>query len=214
MELEKIIKNAVLSFDPDKLDEAVKRSLEMGYSALDIINALTSALKVVGDKFENGEIFLVQLIVAGEASKSVTSKYLEPLIKEAGGRRETLGRVVIGTVAGDIHEIGKNIVASMLTAAGFEVIDLGTDVPVEKFVEAVKKYKPDILGLSALLTTTMHVQKEIIEALKKADLREKVKVIVGGSPVTKNWSEEIGADGYAENAVEAVKLAKKLVGAE
>ncbi|HIE22643.1 MAG TPA: cobalamin-binding protein [Candidatus Korarchaeota archaeon] len=159
-------------------------------------------------------MFLVQLIVAGEASKSVTSKYLEPLIKETGGRRETLGRVLIGTVAGDIHEIGKNIVASMLTAAGFEVIDLGTDVPVEKFVEAVKKYEPDILGLSALLTTTMHVQKEVIEALKKADLRKKVKVIVGGSPVTKDWAEEIGADGYAENTVEAVKLAKKLVGAE
>lgn len=214
MELEKIIESAVLSFDPDKLDEAVEKSLKMGYSALDIINALTSALKVVGDKFEKGEIFLVQLIVAGEASKSVTSKYLEPLIKETGGRRETLGRVLIGTVAGDIHEIGKNIVASMLTAAGFEVIDLGTDVPVEKFVEAVKKYEPDILGLSALLTTTMHVQKEVIEALKKADLRKKVKVIVGGSPVTKDWAEEIGADGYAENAVEAVKLAKKLVGAE
>jgi len=214
MELEKIIESAVLSFDPDKLDEAVEKSLKIRYSALDIINALTSALKVVGDKFEKGEIFLVQLIVAGEASKSVTSKYLEPLIKETGGRRETLGRVLIGTVAGDIHEIGKNIVASMLTAAGFEVIDLGTDVPVEKFVEAVKKYEPDILGLSALLTTTMHVQKEVIEALKKADLRKKVKVIVGGSPVTKDWAEEIGADGYAENTVEAVKLAKKLVGAE
>ncbi len=214
MDLEKTIEEAILSFDPDKLDEAVKKSLDSGYSALDIINALTSALKVVGDKFEKGEIFLVQLIVAGEASKNVTSKYLEPLIKEEGGKRETLGRVVIGTVEGDIHEIGKNIVSSMLTAAGFEVVDLGTDVPVDKFIEAVKKYKPDILGLSALLTTTMHVQKKVIEALKKENLREKVKVIIGGSPITREWAEEIGADGYAEDAVEAVRLAKKLIGAE
>ena len=111
-------------------------------------------------------------------------------------------------------EIGKNIVASMLTSAGFEVIDLGTDVPVEKFVEAVMKYKPDILCLSALLTTTMHVQREVIEALKRAGLKKKVKVLVGGSPVSLSWAREIGADGYAEDAVEAVKLAKKLVGAE
>ncbi|RLG39436.1 MAG: cobalamin-binding protein [Thermoproteota archaeon] len=214
MDLEETIKEALLAFDPDKLEEAVKKSLEGGHSALDIINALTSALKVVGDMFEKGEIFLVQLIVAGEASKNVTSKYLEPLIKEAGEKRETLGRVVIGTVAGDIHEIGKNIVASMLTAAGFEVIDLGTDVPVEKFVEAVRQYKPDILGMSALLTTTMHVQEEVIEALKRESLRDKVKVMVGGSPVTQSWADEIGADGYAEDAVEAVKLAKKLIGAE
>ena len=214
MDLEKTIKEAVLSFDPDKLEEAVKKSLESGYGALEIINALTSALKVVGDMFERGEIFLVQLILAGESSRNVTSKYLEPLIKKEGGKREALGRVVIGTVAGDIHEIGKNIVASMLTSAGFEVIDLGTDVPVEKFVDAVRKYKPDILCLSALLTTTMHVQKEVIEALKRAGLREKVKVVVGGSPVTLSWAEEIGADGYAEDAVEAVRLAKKLVGVE
>ncbi|RLG46958.1 MAG: cobalamin-binding protein [Thermoproteota archaeon] len=214
MDLEKTIKEAVLSFDPDKLEEAVKKSLESGYGALEIINALTSALKVVGNMFERGEIFLVQLILAGESSKNVTSKYLEPLIKKEGGKREALGRVVIGTVAGDIHEIGKNIVASMLTSAGFEVIDLGTDVPVEKFVDAVRKYKPDILCLSALLTTTMHVQKEVIEALKRAGLREKVKVVVGGSPVTLSWAEEIGADGYAEDAVEAVRLAKKLVGVE
>jgi len=214
MNLEETIREALLAFDPDKLEEAVKKSLDSGHSALDIINALTSALKVVGDMFEKGEIFLVQLIVAGEASKNVTSKYLEPLIKEAGGKRETLGRIVIGTVAGDIHEIGKNILASMLTAAGFEVIDLGTDVPVEKFVEAVKQYKPDILAMSALLTTTMHVQKEVIEALKRENLRDKVKIIVGGSPVTQSWADEIGADGYAEDAVEAVKLAKRLIGAE
>jgi len=214
MNLEETIKEALLTFDPDKFEETVKESLDSGYSALDIINALTSALKVVGEMFEKGEIFLVQLIVAGEASKNVTSKYLEPLLKETGEKRETLGKVIIGTVAGDIHEIGKNIVASMLTAAGFEVIDLGTDVPVEKFVEAVKQHKPDILCMSALLTTTIPVQEEVIEALKKENLRDRVKVMVGGSPVTQSWADEIGADGYAENAVDAVKLAKKLVGAE
>jgi len=214
MDLEDSIKDAILSFDPERVEESIKKSLESGHDALEIINALTSALKVVGEMFERGEIFLVQLIIAGESCKDVTSKYLEPLIKKAGSRRESLGRVVIGTVAGDIHEIGKNIVASMLTSAGFEVIDLGTDVPVEKFVEAVRKYKPDILCLSALLTTTMHVQREVIEALKRAGLKKKVKVLVGGSPVSLSWAREIGADGYAEDAVEAVKLAKKLVGAE
>lgn len=214
MSLEESIRNAVLKFDPEELERVVKESLEKGYSALEVVNALTSALKVIGDKFERGEIFLVQLIVAGEACKNVTSKYLEPLLRKEGEKRSALGKVVIGTVEGDIHEIGKNIVAAMLTASGFEVIDLGVDVPTERFVKAVKEHDPDILGLSALLTTTMPMQKEVIEALKREGLRERVKVIVGGAPVTESWAKEIGADGYADNAVEAVKLAKRLMGVE
>ncbi len=214
MSLEESIRNAVLKFDPEELERVVKESLEKGYSALEVVNALTSALKVIGDKFERGEIFLVQLIVAGEACKNVTSKYLEPLLRKEEEKRSALGKVVIGTVEGDIHEIGKNIVAAMLTASGFEVIDLGVDVPTERFVKAVKEHDPDILGLSALLTTTMPMQKEVIEALKREGLRERVKVIVGGAPVTESWAKEIGADGYADNAVEAVKLAKRLMGVE
>ncbi|MEM1515460.1 MAG: corrinoid protein [Candidatus Bathyarchaeia archaeon] len=205
---------ALLSFEEERFFEAIKRLLEKKVSPLEIINALTKALEEVGRRFEEGEIFLVHLVMAGEMVKKAVSEYLEPLLKEARTERKTLGRVVIGTVAGDIHDIGKNIVAAMLFSAGFEVIDLGKDVPVEEFIRAVREYNPDILGLSALLSTTLPVQKEIIEALKKNGLRDRVKVIVGGAPVTAEWAEQIGADGYGEDAVEAVKVAKRLLRVE
>jgi len=213
-ELVETIREALLTFESEKLTEVVKKSIEEGSDPLEIVNAITVALGEVGEKFEKGEIFLVHLVMAGEATKNVISKYLEPLLKKAGTEREVAGRVVIGTVAGDIHDIGKSIVASMLFSSGFDVIDLGKDVPVEEFVKAVKEHDPDIVGMSALLSTTLPVQKEVIEALKKNNLRGKVKVIVGGAPATAEWAEEIGADGYAEDAVEAVSVAKKLVGAK
>jgi len=209
-ELVETIREALLTFESEKLTEVVKKSLEEGSDPLEIINAITVALGEVGEKFEKGEVFLVHLVTAGEATKNAISEYLEPLLKKAGAKREVAGRVVIGTVAGDIHDIGKSIVASLLFSAGFDVIDLGKDVPVEEFLKAVKEHNPDIVGLSALLSTTLPMQKEVIEALKKNNLR--VKVIVGGAPVTAEWAEEIGADGYAEDAVEAVKVAKKLIG--
>ncbi|MCD6470490.1 corrinoid protein [Candidatus Bathyarchaeota archaeon] len=213
-ELVEQIKSAILGFEEEKLVEVVKESLEKNVSPLEIINALTEALEEVGRKFEEGEIFLVHLVMAGETTKKVVSEYLEPLLKKSGTERKTLGRVVVGTVAGDIHDIGKNIVAALLFSAGFDVIDLGKDVPVEKFIEAVKKHNPDILGMSALLSTTLPVQKEVIEALKKNNLRDKIKVIVGGAPVTAEWAQQIGADGYAEDAVEAVRVAKSLIQVE
>lgn len=208
------LRSALLSFEEEKFIETVKRSLEEKISPLEIINALTKALEEIGRKFEEGEIFLVHLVMAGEMVKKAVSEYLEPLLKEAKMERKTLGRVVIGTVSGDIHDIGKNIVAALLFSAGFEVIDLGKDVSVEEFIKAVKEYNPNILGLSALLSTTLPVQKEVIEALKKNRLRDRVKVIVGGAPVTSEWAEQIGADGYAEDAVEAVKVAKRLLKVE
>ncbi|RLG94969.1 cobalamin-binding protein [Candidatus Bathyarchaeota archaeon] len=208
-----IIRESLLNLESEKLVESVKASLAKGVSPENIIDAITDALRVIGEKFERGELFLVHLVAAGEAAKNVISEYIEPLLK-GKGRKSKIGRVVLGTVAGDIHDIGKNIVASMLFAAGFDVIDLGKDVPVQNFIEAVKKYKPDILGMSALLSTSLPVQKEVIEALKKNNLREKVKVIVGGAPVTAEWAEEIGADGYAEDAVKAVRVALKLLGKE
>lgn len=209
-----LVKESLLNFDSEKLAEATRKSLKKGYSPQEIIDAITAALKVIGEEFEKGEIFLVHLVTAGEAAKETISEYLEPLLKKAGGRESKVGKVVLGTVAGDIHDIGKSIVASMFFAAGFDVIDLGKDVPVESFIEAVKKYKPDILGMSSLLSTSMPMQREVIKALKKKNLREKVKVIVGGAPVTAEWAEEIGADGYAEDAIEAVRVASKLVGKE
>jgi len=211
LELSGKIRDAMLTFEQEKVMEAVESSLKEGYDPLEIIRAISSALKEIGDKFSKGELFLMHLVIAGEAAKNAISEYLEPLLKKEKTDRKTIGRVVLGTVEGDIHDIGKNIVASMLFSAGFDVIDLGKDVPVEEFVRAVKKYNPDILGMSALLTTTRPMQKEVIEALKENNLREKVKVIVGGAPVTAEWAKEIGADGYAEDAIEAVKVAKKLM---
>lgn len=210
--ISEMIQEAILSFEKEKLAEVVKESLEKGYDPIEIINAITTALSEVGKRFERGELFLVHLVTAGEAANEAVSKFIEPLLKKEGTKREVVGRVVIGTVAGDIHDIGKNIVASMLFAAGFEVIDQGKDVPVEEFVNAVKKHNPDILGLSALLTTTLPVQKDVIEALKKHNLRSKVKVIIGGAPASAEWAKEIGADGYAEDATKAVEVAKKLLG--
>jgi len=206
-----MLKEALLNFDSEKLVETTKISLAKGYPPQEILDAITTALKATGEKFERGEIFLVHLVTAGEAAKNVISEYLEPLLKKAGTKGKRAGCVVIGTVAGDIHDIGKNIVSSMLFAAGFDVIDLGKDVPVETFIEAVKEHNPDILGMSALLSTTLPAQKEVIEVLKENNLREKVKVIVGGAPVTAEWAKEIGADGYAEDAVEAARVALKLL---
>lgn len=211
-ELVKTIREALLTFEPEKLVETTKKSLDEGRNPLEVINAITVALGEIGSKFEKGEFFLVHLVMAGESVKKVISEQLEPLLKKAGAERKTAGRVVIGTVAGDIHDIGKSIVASMLFSAGFDVVDLGKDVPVEEFIKAVKENKPHIIGMSALLSTTLPVQREVIKSLKENNLRDKVKVIVGGAPVTAEWAEEIGADGYAEDAVQAARVAKQLVG--
>lgn len=210
--LNRNIQESILTFDSEKLTEVTKKSLEEGANPLEIIKAIASALEEIGIKFEKGEFFLTHLVIAGEIAKNVVSDYLEPLLKKSELKREVIGRVVIGTVAGDIHDIGANIVASLLYAAGFDVVNLGKDVSIEEFIEAIKKYNADVLGMSALLSTTLPVQKEVIEALKKYDLRDKLKVMVGGAPVTAEWAKEIGADGYAEDAVEAVKVVKKLLG--
>lgn len=206
------LREAVLSYDTDTLISAVKRNLEKGVNALDIVNALTVVLREVGDKFQAGDLFLAELVAIAENVKTAISEILEPELRRIGGERKALGKVVIGTVHGDIHDIGKNIVASMLFAAGFEVHDLGKDVPVEEFIRKVKEVNANIIAMSALLSTTLPVQREVIEMLGREGLRGKVKVMVGGAPVTKEWAEEIGADGYGEDAIEAVKVAKTLVG--
>jgi len=205
------LKGALLEFEPEKLEEATKKCLGKGYTATEIMDSITATLRVVGDKFEQGDIFLLHLVTAGEAAKKVISEYLDPILKKEGAKRKKAGSVVIGTVAGDIHDIGKNIVSSMLFASGFEVIDLGKDVPIETFVQAVREHGPDLLGMSALLSTSLPSQKGVIEALKRENLRGMIKVIVGGAPVTAEWAKEIGADGYAEDAVEAARVALNLV---
>jgi len=206
------LREQLLTFDADRFIGAVRNLINDGFSATEVVNTLTDVLKEIGGKFENGELFLVHLVTAGDIAKRATTEVLEPLLKTTVGERKVLGKIVIGTVAGDIHDIGKNIVAVMFFSAGFDVFDIGKDVPVEEFVTKVKETDADIVAMSALLTTTLPAQREVIEALKKAGLREKVKVLVGGAPATAKWAEEIGADGYGEDPIEAVRVAKRLLG--
>ena len=168
------------------------------------------AMKEVGKRFEAGEYFVPELLISARAMKGAL-ELLRPLLAARGAK--PVGRVAIGTVKGDLHDIGKNLVAAMLEGGGFEVIDLGVDVPAEKFVETIRQSQVTIVALSALLTTTMGSMKNVVESLRSAGIRDRVKVMIGGAPVTQQYADEIGADGYSDNASGAVTLARKLVGA-
>ena len=202
----------VIEGEPDDAEALAKQALADGLDPLTCINeGLTKGIQKVGELFASGEYFLPELIIGAEAMKRALS-VLEPAM--AGDQsREVVGRVVLGTVEGDMHEIGKTLVGTMLIANGFKVIDLGVDLSADKFVAAVKENNADIVGASALLTTTMLQQKKIIEALAAEGLSDKVKVMVGGAPVTESYALEIGADGYAEDAISAVDLAFRLIDA-
>jgi len=203
--------SSVINLDPDMAEKVATEFVKNGLNPLDgIEEGITKGLEEMGGKFNKGECFLPELIMAAEAAQKGI-KVFEAKIKQQGEKRETKGRVIIGTVAGDIHSIGKNIVATMLGVNGFEVMDLGADVPTETFVNKVKEFKPKILGLSSLLTTTMPVQKEVIEALIGNDVRENLKILVGGAPVTEEWAKEIGADAYGADASDAVIKTNELL---
>lgn len=199
-----------------ELEEAVRlaeESILAGIDPLDAINlGYVPGVDQIGEQFSCGEAFLPQLVMAGEAMKAALNT-LEPEMAKQGLNRNLLGTVILGTIVGDIHDIGKTLVGTMLTVAGFRVIDLGVDVPVMKFVETARDQQAELIGISALLTTTMTSQRDVIEALEDLGMRPGTKVMVGGAPVTREWSEEIGADGYSEDAVGAVALARHLVGA-
>ena len=211
-ELFEAMAQSIIEGEPETAEELAKQSIQQGIAPLDAINkGFVIGVNEVGDQFSRGDMFLPELVAAGEAMKSAIA-VLEPEMAKQGTARQILGRVVVGTVSGDIHDIGKTLVATMLSASGFEVYDLGVDVPIEKFVEKVREVKADLVGLSALITTTMGKQKDVIEALEDIGLRPQVKVMVGGAPVTQSWADEIGADGYSEDAVGAVAVARQLLG--
>ncbi len=211
-ELLEQISQSLVDGDPDATEALAKQALDEGLEPLVIIReGLMPGMNIVGDFFARGDYFLPDLIIAADGMKRAM-ELLEPELTARQQALEAPGVIVIGTVKGDIHEIGKSLVATMLSANGFKVYDLGVDVPVAVFIDKVKETNANLLGLSALLTTTMTMQREVIKQLVNAGLRDQVKVLVGGAPVTRSWAEEIGADGYAEDAMGAVALAKRLAG--
>lgn len=206
------MRKSVIDGSPDTAANLARQSLASGVNPLDSINkGYVVGINYVGEKYGAREVFLPDMLASAEAMKAAL-KVLEPEMRKAGAQREMLGKVILGTAKGDIHDIGKNLVATLLTASGFEVFDLGINVPTDQFVNKAKAVNADIIGVSALLTTTMLGQKSVIEALERDGLRSRVKVIIGGAAVTPKWATDIGADGYARNAVDALELAKKLVG--
>ena len=202
---------AVIDGEKERAVELAQEALHLEIPPLEAINkGYIVGIQKVGELFEKGDFFLPELVMGAEAMQAALA-VLEPELKRRHQKRERLGSAIAGTVEGDIHQIGKRLVCTMLVANGFDVLDLGPDVAAETFIEKVRELQPDLLLLSALMTTTMPEQRSVIEALKGAGLRDRVKVMVGGAAVSPSWAEEIGADGYAENAIEAVEVAKGLV---
>ncbi len=209
MELD-ALKDFIVTGKLEEAKQVVNAAISDGVDAQYIINGyLIKGMEEIGRRFEEGKAFVPNLLLSARAMKGCL-EILKPLLKDASGA--SLGTLVIGTVKGDLHDIGKNLVASMLEGCGFEVINLGVDISDSQFVEAVQQYNPQIVCLSALLTTTMNYMQNVIDALKEAGLRDRVKVLVGGAPVNEDFARRIGADGYSSNANGAVVLAKKVLG--
>ncbi len=203
---------SIIDGDSDLSAQLAEQAVREGLDPLEAItNGYVPGINHIGQEFAAGNAFLPELVMSGEAMKSAVA-VLEPEMMKRGTHRKMLGKVVLGTVEGDIHEIGKSLVGTMLTAAGFEVFDLGVDVPTEKLIGKAIEVNADIIAMSALLTTTMVKQREVIDELEKEGLRGRFKVIVGGAPVTRDWVHKIEADGYSEDAIGAVNLARSLLG--
>ena len=204
-------KQAIISYDSSKAEEAARKALEAGIDPYAVITeGFVPGIAEVGNLFDRGIVFLPELILTGDAMKAGTAVCLAGVPES---KRKAAKKIVIGTVEGDVHDIGKSIVVSFLLANGFDVHDLGRDVSREKFIEKAIEVNADVIGMSALLTTTMTGQKSIIEEIKKAGLGDKVKTIVGGAPTSQGWADRIGANAYGENAVDAVMKIKQLIGA-
>ena len=204
------VKEMVIKGKAKLVPGLVQAALDEGSAATDILNTMIDAMGVVGEKFKNNEIFVPEMLVAARAMKTGV-EVLKPHL--GGGSTSVSGKYVIGSVAGDLHDIGKNLVAMMIESAGFEVIDLGVDVPIEKFISTIEE-NPDVkaVGCSALLTTTMPSLRDTVAALNAASFRDRIKVMVGGAPITQEFADEIGADAYTPDAASAAQVAKQLVG--
>ena len=202
---------AIVNLDKDKALLLAKRAIDEKMNLLDVIEkGFGEGIRKVGELWDEGEFFLPELMAGAQIMQGAVD-HITPHLQIAGSEFQSSGKIVLATIEGDIHSIGKTIVGTMLRANGFEVIDLGTDVKAEKIVEKAISVGADIVGVSTLLTTTMQNQKKVVEILDEKNFRANIKIMLGGAPVTNNWVEECGADGYAENAVEAVKLAKLLM---
>jgi corrinoid protein of di/trimethylamine methyltransferase len=205
------MRQSIIDGAPDTASSLARQGLSEGITPIEAINnGYVAGMHHVGEQFARGQMFLPDMMASAEAMRSAMA-VLDPELRKLGTERPMAGVVVLGTTKGDIHEIGKILVGTMLTAHGFQVHDLGVDVAGEKFAAKVRELKADIVGVSALLTTTMRNQKSVVEALEKEGLRSQVKIMVGGAPVTRRWAEEIGADGYAKDAMSAVALAQELM---
>jgi methylmalonyl-CoA mutase cobalamin-binding domain/chain len=200
------IREGIISFDVDTVKTTVREAVEAGIAANKLVDIMSEAMEVIGKKYKTGEYFVTELIIGGETMKEAI-EVLKPYM--TGESSSKLGNVVVATVAGDIHDIGKNIFVTLLATAGFNVIDLGVDISAEKIVDAVREHKPIILGLSALLTTNLEQFPIIVEQLKTASLRDKVRVIVGGATVTEAFAQESGVDGYAKTALAGIEICRK-----
>jgi corrinoid protein of di/trimethylamine methyltransferase len=205
------MQQSIINGAPDTASALAQEALSAGIDPLDAINqGFVAGMHEVGEQFAQGKMYLPDMMASAEAMRAAMA-VLEPELKKLGAARPSAGTVVLGTTKGDIHEIGKILVGTLLTAHGFRVIDLGVDVPGERFADKARDLKADIVGVSALLTTTMKNQRSVVEAIDRAGLRSTVKIMVGGAPVTRRWAEEIGADGYAKDAMSAVTLALELM---
>jgi 5-methyltetrahydrofolate--homocysteine methyltransferase len=203
---------ALIEGEADEVDRLTRAALDAGTPALEVMDdGLIAGMAIVGIKFRENFIYVPEVLACARAMKAGMG-HIEPILSASG--IEPIGKIVIGTVKGDLHDIGKNLCIMMLRGAGFEVIDLGVDTSPDDFIDAVEEHRPDLLGMSALLTTTMPNMGRTIEAFIDADLRELVKIMVGGAPVTQDFADDMGADGYGKDAVACVTLAKELVGAE
>ncbi len=210
MEILEQIAEQLIAGKADKVKELVQKALDDGVSPGDLLNkGMIAGMSVVGQRFKANEIYVPEVLIAARAMKA-GSAILKPLLAESGVK--PIGKVVLGTVKGDLHDIGKNLVGMMLEGAGFEVLDEGVDLTVDRFITAAKDNSAEIIAASALLTTTMTGMKDLVEAVKASDIGDKVKVMIGGAPLTQAYCDEIGADGYAADAASAADLAKSLIG--